>query len=364
MPNANCPMPLKIAYGVHGYGRGHSSRALAVLPQLASRHEVLILAGGDAYEALASDYSVCRIPVLRYALGAGGKRSPLRTIAKAVPNVLDLHIHGPARAMVGEVLEEFAPDVVVSDSEIWTHHSARRMKIPRISFDHYGVLAYCRWPMSPADRITCRMESSIYRSLMAGRSERTVVVSFYAPPPKRPGVCVVGPVLREIVQQQTPARGDYLLVYFSNGRFHFTERVESALRELGVPTVVYGVGRQGADGNLDFRPPANEKFVADLAGSRAVFSTAGNQLISEALHLRKPLLLLPEDSLEQRLSAVAIERMGVGLATTRRKVSVERLAELWRREGEFAARMPADHTDGRAKAVEAIETFAHELTGK
>ena len=194
MPGAQPATRLRLAYGVHGYGRGHSSRALAVLPELTKRHDVLVLAGGDAYKALSGDYNVCRIPVLRFALGKGGKRSPIKTIARAVPNMLDLHIHGPARAMVGEVLEDFAPDVVISDSEIWTHHSARRMEIPRISFDRYGALAYCRWPMSAADAMTCRMESGIYRSLMAGRSDRTVVVSFYEAPAKRSDVCVVGPV--------------------------------------------------------------------------------------------------------------------------------------------------------------------------
>ena len=364
MPEATRRSRLRIAYGVHGYGRGHSSRALAVLPDLTKRHDVLILAGGDACRALSPDYNVCRIPVLRFALAKGGKRSPIKTIARAVPNVLDLHIHGPARAMVGEVLEDFAPDVVVSDSEVWTHHSARRLKIPRISFDRYGALAYCRWPMSTADAMTRRMESGIYRSLMAGRSDRTVVVSFYDAPAKRPDVCVVGPVLREIVNRQRATRGDYLLVYLSNGHVHFTERVEAALRELDVPVVVYGVGREGADDNLDFRPPSNEKFVADLAGARAVFATAGNQLISEALWFAKPMLLLPEDSLEQRLNAGAVEAMGVGLRTSRRKISTDQLRDFLARSTDFAAAMPTDYTDGRNRAVEAIESAAHELSGK
>jgi len=56
---------MRIVYGIHGYGRGHSSRALAVLPELAARHELLILAGGDAREALRADYSVVPIPTLR-----------------------------------------------------------------------------------------------------------------------------------------------------------------------------------------------------------------------------------------------------------------------------------------------------------
>jgi len=55
-----------------------------------------------------------------------------------------------------------------------------------------------------------------------------------------PPILDTGPVLREIVRQAEPQRGDYLLVYFSNGHVHFTSRVEDALRALDVP-VVYAV---------------------------------------------------------------------------------------------------------------------------
>ncbi|MBN1512501.1 MAG: hypothetical protein JXB13_10840, partial [Phycisphaerae bacterium] len=57
---------MKIAYGVHGFGRGHAMRARAVLPELFRRHEVLVLAGGDAYHALSADFAVTRIPTLKY----------------------------------------------------------------------------------------------------------------------------------------------------------------------------------------------------------------------------------------------------------------------------------------------------------
>jgi UDP:flavonoid glycosyltransferase YjiC (YdhE family) len=35
---------MRILYGVHGYGRGHAVRSLAVLSELRLRHEVLVLA--------------------------------------------------------------------------------------------------------------------------------------------------------------------------------------------------------------------------------------------------------------------------------------------------------------------------------
>ena len=75
---------MKIAYGVHGYGRGHAARALAVLPELVRRHDLLVLAADDAYHALRVAYNVVRIPGLRYALGVGGRRSARGTIRRAI----------------------------------------------------------------------------------------------------------------------------------------------------------------------------------------------------------------------------------------------------------------------------------------
>ena len=60
----------------------------------------------------------------------------------------------------------------------------------------------------------------------------------------------------------------------------------------------------------------------------------------------------------------AIETMGVGLRTTRRKTSADQLRDFLARTDDFAAAMPSDYTDGRGRAVQAIESAAHELSGK
>ena len=102
-------------------------------------------------------------------------------------------------------------------------------------------------------------------------------------------------------------------------------------------------------------PPGNMSFVRDLAGCRAVFATAGNQLISEAVHFGKPLLLMPEESLEQRLNAMHIDRWGIGMTTTTSHVTVELLCRFLARGDEFAANVPPHRRDGLAEAIAAIE---------
>ncbi len=356
---------MRIAYGIQGLGRGHFSRALAVLPELSSRHEMLLLSAGHAYDALsAAGYEVACVPRLRCPLNKDGRRSAWRTLIRNVPNFLDLWLHGPGLERVCDVLTAFRPQLVISDSQAWTHWAARRLRIPRISFDNYAALYQCRWPMSWSDRVARRLEAFFYRRLMAGTSDAYVDASFLVPPAKRPRMCVVGPVLRDYVRQARPRRGDYLLVYLTKGHILFTRRVEDALHGLDLPVVVYGTGRDGTEGNLDFRPPSNTRFVDDLAGCRAVVATAGSQLIAEAIHFRKPLLLMPYDSFEQRLNATAIERMGLGVQTSRRQVCAEQIEAFLANESDYVAHFPDRLTDGCARAIEAIERFAAELVAE
>ena len=116
---------MKIIYGIHGYGRGHAMRARGVLPELVRRHEVLILAGGDAYQALTHDYTVRRVPTLQFHYTRNGRMSNCLTFNRNLPAVLDLWFKGLAADMVIDLVAGFRPDVVISDSEPFTHHAAR-----------------------------------------------------------------------------------------------------------------------------------------------------------------------------------------------------------------------------------------------
>src|SRR5882724_8022191 len=64
--------PLRIAWGVMGYGRGHAMRTMSVLPTLMREHEITVFAGGDAYEVLAPLFPTVRIPTIGYRYNASG----------------------------------------------------------------------------------------------------------------------------------------------------------------------------------------------------------------------------------------------------------------------------------------------------
>jgi len=302
---------MRIAYGVMGYGRGHAMRTMAVLPALGRDHEITVFAGGDAYEVLASRFDTVRIPTIGYQYGSGGTHSLPITLARNVAPVADLLFGGRGIEQVGAAMRERGIELVISDSEAWTHRVAQRLALPRISFDHVGIIAYCK-PHFPPDLWAAGMRDGWgYRQLM-GVPERILISSFYRAEPAYPQVHVIGPMLRDEVRAAKPRDGDYLLAYFNKGEHQYLPHIDRALRLLDCPVRVYGTRHRGIDDNLDFRAPSVQGFVDDLAGCRAVLSTAGNQLIGEAMHFGKPVLALPEPAFEQRLNAFMIERMGIG----------------------------------------------------
>jgi uncharacterized protein (TIGR00661 family) len=353
----------RIIYGVHGYGRGHAVRAMALLPELTKHYDVRVFAGDDAYDYLSPHFDVTRVPLLKYYHGANKRFSPWRTGVNNIPLITDILIHGRNARRVENHIEHFDPDVIISDSEVMSLQVGRRLGIPRISFDHYGVMAFCKLEMNLLDRLTCRAESLLYKAWI-GNPERVVATAFYGGELRRDDVTLVGPILRAEVLNTQPADGDYLLLYFSNAHLNFTHRVEVALRDCPIPVKVYGVkDRAGTtNGDIEYCPIHPQQFLTDLAGARAVFATAGNQMISEALYFGKPLLLLPEDSLEQRLNGHYIQTWGAGRSVRPIQVNRSLIRNFIHQSDQFAQGAKTHRRNGLPEAIDAIRNAIEELT--
>ena len=94
------------------------------------------------------------------------------------------------------------------------------------------------------------------------------------------------------------------------------------------------------DGNLLYRPFANEAFVDDLRTCRGVVATAGYSLMSEAVYLRKPFLALPlAGQFEQEMNSRYLAQLGYGTAS--RALDEAALVRFLESEPRLARRSPA-----------------------
>jgi uncharacterized protein (TIGR00661 family) len=350
---------MRIAYGVHGYGRGHATRALAVHEALAQRHDVRLFAGGDAYDLLSAQAPVTRVPCLGLVY-KDGRRSTRLTFENNLPALLDLLRQGPGVERVVGSLREFAPDVVICDAEPWTNAAGKQLGVPRIGFDHFGVLVHCQVALPWLDWLESMADRLAYRWLMRW-PERVLVSSFFRAKPRRRGVEVVGPLLGAQVQKFAPSPGEHLLVYFNQGSSQLSERMLDALGSLDGEVRLYGLGRVGERGRLRFRAPSREGFLEDLASCRAVLSTAGNQLMGEAMAYAKPVLVVAEETVEQRLNAREIVRMGIGESLLPAQLDRRSVQAFLSRADAYSSRARELSSDGSAQAIEWLERWMHEL---
>jgi uncharacterized protein (TIGR00661 family) len=167
------------------------------------------------------------------------------------------------------------------------------------------------------------------------------------------------------------AWGDHLIAYLR--REHCTGPLKALIRS-GSKVIVYGLGERPPLGNVTFKPVDPFTFVDDLATSRGLVSTAGNQLVGEALYLRKPVFAIPEDgNFEQHINAWFLRDSGCGVTAPVERFTREAVWRFEARSSQLRSRirpmrhvgnnevfgviskyldMPARHTETRSRAYQ------------
>jgi uncharacterized protein (TIGR00661 family) len=206
-------------------------------------------------------------------------------------------------------MRDFAPEVVITDFEPMTAYLARHGDLPLVTLDNQHRMRYVRTPIPPGMKKDALVAEAVIRALVP-RPDVSLVTTFWFGEVKNERTFLVPPILRREVLAARPREDGHVLVYFTKGFETLLAELRACPRER---FLVYGTGRAGVDGNLEHRPPSSAGFLDALAGAKAVIATAGFTLLTEALHLGKPMLALPmAGQYEQRLNAHLLEDAGYG----------------------------------------------------
>ncbi|MCY4404026.1 MAG: teichoic acid biosynthesis protein [Candidatus Poribacteria bacterium] len=353
-----------IFYSLSGEGRGHATRVRAVVEQLRQQHRVVIYAPGHAYELLLPVYegtevNVRHIPGLAFhykhcRLTGSRKLDTFKTGMECLHYIAQ---YTELSRRLQDDIETESPDLVITDFEPALPRVARQVGIPFISLDHQHFLLVSDLRKLPVDlQRHAFFMAQVVRGYYHGQVQ-TVVSSFYFPPlkPNTQGVSQIGVLLRDEILQATPEHGEHIVVYLR--RFGSSE-VFRALEACGCEVRIYGLGAQRSIGRLKFREIDMHRFVDDLATSRALISTAGNQLIGEALYLEKPVLAMPEYcNHEQRINGHFLQDSGAGMT-----VGMEQMTPLYTRYfmkhcEMFRSRIDRQNIHGNTTALNIINQY-------
>lgn len=346
-----------IHYSLAGEGRGHATRARTLVEELRGQNRVTLHTFGDAFDMLdalyrGTDVEVRRIPGARFRYDRRGKLDLLRTACANAGLV------GGARGRIAAMargLERDGAEVVLTDFEPLLPRAARVAGLPVVAIDHQSALAHGDFrALRPELRRHARMLGAFVKAWVPAPNLQ-ISSSFYVPPARRSArdVHFIGVLLRRQLRDATPSHGDHVVAYLRR-----TPRAEAldALARLDVPVRLYGPTDVAARGALQPQAIDEGGFLDDLLSCSAVVTTAGNQLVGEALHLGKPVLAMPEPgNREQEINAWFLEDTGAGRATTFDAFGPDILDDFLADGPALRARAEALHVDGTGAAMRLIE---------
>jgi uncharacterized protein (TIGR00661 family) len=319
----------RIVISLCGEGRGHATRICTLIEQLVAEHEILVYTSADALAFLAQRYpsgservEVREIPGLVFQY-TGGRLDVMRSISAGLD--YQARVLGPLTDRLLGELEAFGPDLGITDFEPALPRACAREGIPLMSVDHqHFLLAYDLGVLPVSLQWHAWLMGHVVWVCCVGASD-TVVSAFFRPPLRRgwEHVVQVGPLLRRDLLGAAPTDRGYVVSYL---RRHTPFATLAALADCGLPVRVYGLGEREPFGTLSFHAIDGGRFVEDLVGCRALVAAAGNQLIGEALHLGKPMLVLPESAhAEQLMNAHFLAAMTCGDFCLLEETTAERI---------------------------------------
>lgn len=346
-----------IHFSLAGEGRGHAARAKTVLEALSGRHRITVHTFGDAHELLepaleGTGVAVRRIPGARFHYGRGGRVDLLRT---ARGNLDVLRAFPAAQRRLQAALEADEADLVISDFEPLLPRAAHRAGIPVMALDHQSVLAHGDFRQLP--RALRRHATWMGRFVRAWSRHADVAVSssFYRPR-RRAGadhVRFVGVLLRDSIRRAIPADDGHLLAYVRRGTPRCVlDTLSAQEREVRV----YGSRLHARQGALRPRPVCAEGFAEDLRTCHAVVTSAGNQLVGEAIHLQKPVLAMPEaGNREQEINGWFLQDLGAGHVVDGSACDGEAVARFLEDVPRLARRCAQLDVDGTEETLRHVE---------
>lgn len=290
---------MRILFGVQATGNGHISRSREVVRNLkAAGHDVRVILSGRKPELLWGTAVFEPFTALE-GLTFATRRGRLQVLKTA--RQLDLlRFYSDIRNF-----DARGTDLVITDFEPITARIARRHRLPSIAvghqyaFMHTIPVAGC----NPVDRFVIR------RFAPADVSLGLHWHHFDQP--------ILPPIVPAGIPQNGPPARDKYLVYLP---FEEIDDVRRLLADFDHHRffVYHQLPAPADEGHLHLRTFCREGFLRDLADSTGVITNAGFELVSEALHLGKKVLVKPlAGQFEQESNAKALVDLKLGNAMQR-----------------------------------------------
>ncbi len=294
----------KILYGVCGVGAGHYTRSKILIDHLAKNNKLFIVGTLVAYDYLKKNFkNVHLVEGLEFAFKDNRVLS-LTTIFKNIKKISRKNYDLLKR--VKAKIDKFDPEIVISDFEIFSiYYGKNKLKIISFDNEHFLVEGDYETPV--------KYKVSQFKAKFVVNLHKTDISVIPVLPGqklnKNSNAKAILPLIRDSLNKIGKNR-NYILVYTSIINY---QEISKILCKLNEKFLIFGARENKVEKNLIFRKFSDREFDKALLNCKAVITGGGINLISEALYLKKPLLVIPfKNQFEQTLNALYVKNNNYG----------------------------------------------------
>ena len=284
---------MKILYAVQGTGNGHITRAIEIIPYLQQKGDVDILVSGIQSDIELPFKVKYRFKGMSFIFGKKGGVDFWKTFMKL--NSLKL-----LKEIKNIDLKSY--DLIISDFEPISCWAAIKSKKDCIGLSNQVATLH---PLAPKPKKT----DLIGKLVLQNYAPTTFNYGFHF---KRLDGSVFTPIIRKQVRDLIPTDDGHYTVYLPS---YDDEQIVRYLKLLytvkwQVFSKHYKKGKQIK--NIKIFPIDSELFLKSIASSKGVLCNAGFGTVSEALFLKKKVMVIPmKKQFEQACNAAMLKEMGV-----------------------------------------------------
>ena len=324
------PKKKTILLGVCGIGNGHRNRQLPLIKYLLSKnYQVTIFSYGKAYDYFIEmqknhiNFSVFKV-ANPYIIGTKNGLD-FKTSATIQTNQQDFNRINNL-AMNNVLTQNGTPDLVISDYESVSAQLAYAKNIPFVTFDQQSKYFAGVFPkelhgtsyIDEVERLRMFFPKAIKRLAVSFFNvERNVLQNDEQ-------VTILPSIIRDdlvSLKNKKIAETNSILFYVTSQNVNDfpLELWLKTLESIPGSTVFHvflpkDVRNLNIYKNIKLYTHGDEKFNTVLGQSSGIITTAGHNLISEAMYLEKPVYALPLDLYEQQMNAHIIDKYQFGVS--------------------------------------------------
>ncbi|WP_028892677.1 glycosyltransferase family protein [Tenacibaculum sp. 47A_GOM-205m] len=297
---------MKILYAFQGTGNGHASRALEIIPHLQRRGDVDVLVSGSQYEIELPFNIKYKLHGLGFVFGKKGGIDLISTLK-------DLNLKKVYKEIKMLPVKEY--DLVINDFEPISAWACLFRNVPIISLSNQNALL--------------NEKNSAFKKF---RLER-LIIKYYAPAKNKFGFhfkthssSTFLPIIRKEIRYRNITNKGHYTVYLPSYSDEKIVKVLSKVKDIKWQVFSKKTKEHQFFHNITILPINDDAFIRSMASAKAVICGAGFATPTEALYLRKKLLVIPmKNQYEQQCNAVTLKEMGV---TVVKKLSKKQLPKI------------------------------------